>query len=90
MGSNEAFKRFYERFEKGQAGHFPYMGTIAAEERLRKDDVYGGELQETFQKRGFTSGALLVANSLTGGTGTGFAPIVPELPLFSPALHSLN
>lgn len=63
---------------KGQAGHFPYMGTLAAEEHLRLEATYGEELQRKLIDRRFTRGFLIVANSLTGGTGTGFAPVVPR------------
>ena len=77
--SSRAFKKFYEeRMERGQAGHFPYMGTIAAEERLRPEDPVGNDLREKLINRKFDRGLLLVTNALTGGTGTGFAPVIPK------------
>lgn len=60
------------------AGQFPFMGTLVAEEYLLKETEISKALQETLNERGFTRGALLIANSLTGGTGTGFAPAMPE------------
>jgi hypothetical protein len=75
---SEAFERFKEGMERGQAGHFPYMGTIAAEEHLRPGDFTGEDLQKKLIDRDFTRGLLLIANSLTGGTGTGFAPVIPQ------------
>lgn len=77
------YKRYAERAKSG-AGGFPYIGTLTAEEYLLKDTPEGKDLQERFVKRGFTKGALLVVNSLTGGTGTGFAPAIPEF--LSPVL----
>ncbi|MFH0846579.1 MAG: hypothetical protein V1894_00775 [Chloroflexota bacterium] len=64
--------------EKSGAGGFPFMGTLAAEEHLLKDTPLRNELQKTLIGRGFTQGSLLVVNSLSGGTGTGFGPTMPE------------
>ena len=75
---SKSYRNIQERMGMGQAGHFPYMGTIAAEERLRLEDQFGNDIRDRFVNRGFTRGLLLVANSLTGGTGTGFAPVIPK------------
>jgi len=73
---NERVKEYVR--EKSGAGGFPFMGTLAAEENLLKDNPLKTEFQETLIKRGFNQGALIVANSLSGGTGTGFGPVIPE------------
>ncbi len=72
-----AYEALLERAQSG-AGGFPYIGTITAEEYLLKDTPVGKDLEKRLVDRGFTKGALLVVNSLTGGTGTGFAPAIPE------------
>jgi len=58
-------------------GQFPFVGTITAEEYFNKNSSIGVALQQNLMKRGFTEGALLITNSLAGGTGTGFAPVIP-------------
>jgi hypothetical protein len=66
------------RGAKSGSGGFPYIGTITAEEYLLKKNSISEMVQRKFQDRGFIRGALLIANSLTGGTGTGFGPAMPE------------
>jgi hypothetical protein len=63
---------------KSGSGGFPYIGTITAEEYLLKENPIAELVRRKFQDRGFTRGALLIANSLTGGTGTGFGPAMPD------------
>lgn len=75
--SGEGIEKIYERMKSG-AGGFPYMGTLTAEAHLIGDSAVRGGLKKDFEERGFVKGALLVTNSLTGGTGTGLAPAIPE------------
>ncbi len=63
---------------KSGAGGFPYIGNVTAEEYLLRDTPEGNGVRKGLEDRGFTKGALLIINSLTGGTGTGLAPAIPE------------
>ena len=75
--SDSVFKTLQKRWRSG-AGQFPFIGTLTAEEYFNEDNEFGKDLQTRLITRQFTEGGLLIVNSLTGGTGTGFAPIIPE------------
>ena len=74
------------------AGQFPYAGSLVAQEYLLKETEISEDLQRLLVEKEFTRGALLITNSLTGGTGTGFAPVMPEFfsKIFSQPRITLN
>jgi hypothetical protein len=77
-GSNlKALKTLQQNLRSG-LGQFPFVGTLTAEEYLNIENSFGKILRTRLINRRFTEGALLITNSLTGGTGTGFAPVVPD------------
>ena len=71
----------------GGVGGHPFLGRIAAENTLLANDesgdtrqqfVFRETIERQLQLENFRSGILLVCNSLTGGTGTGFSPVIPQ------------
>ena len=70
--------------QQGGVGGQPFLGRLAAESTLMSDsnfvqsDVFSlrDRIRDSLRAQDFTKGILLTCNSLTGGTGTGFSPVV--------------
>lgn len=70
--------------QQGGVGGLPYLGRLAAESALTSETSFvqsshfqlRQDIRDQLIAAEFRSGVLLICNSLTGGTGTGFSPVV--------------
>jgi cell division GTPase FtsZ len=70
--------------QQGGVGGQPFLGRLAAESALMSDSHFvqsdnfslRDRIRDILRAQDFTKGILLTCNSLTGGTGTGFSPVV--------------
>jgi hypothetical protein len=74
---DSVYRSLQQRMRSG-AGQFPFIGTLTGEEYLNQDNSIGKTLADRLISRKFTEGGLFIINSLTGGTGTGLAPLIPD------------
>ena len=70
--------------QQGGVGGLPFLGRLAAESALTSETSFvqsshfqlRQDIRDQLIAAEFRSGVLLICNSLTGGTGTGFSPVV--------------